>query len=82
MVERRNRHTEVLGHVLGGNAAGKQLLGRLDLAGGHLGFAATLAAKLTGDFQPGACALDDQLALHFDEAGHDMKEGSFRVSRG
>ena len=73
-VERRNRHAEVPGHVLGGDAACQQLLGRLHLAVGHLGFAAALTAELTGDLQAGASALDGQLALHLSETGHDVEE--------
>lgn len=73
-VQRRNGHAEVLGHVLGRHPAGQQLLGRLDLAVGHLRLAAAFAAELLGDFQPGAGALDGQLALHFGKARHDVEE--------
>ena len=52
-VKRRSGDAEVLGHILGRYAAGQQLLGRLDLAVGHLRLAATFAAELLGDFQPG-----------------------------
>src|SRR5574337_799276 len=73
-IQRWNGHAEVPGHVLGRDAAGEQLLGRLDLAVGHLGLATALAAELAGDFQPGSGAFDGQLALHFGEAGHDVEE--------
>ncbi|EGH2970222.1 hypothetical protein ID988_004118 [Salmonella enterica] len=44
-VQRRNGHAEVLGHVLGRHPAGQQLLGRLDLAVGHLRLAAAFATE-------------------------------------
>jgi len=75
-VERGNGYAEVLGYVSGRDSAGKQLLGRLDLAVSHLWLTTTLATKLARDFQPGTSALDSQLALHFGEAGHDMEEES------
>ena len=58
-VQRRNGHTKVLGYVLGRQAAGQQLLGRFDLAFGHLGLATAFAAKLPCDIQPGAGTFDN-----------------------
>ena len=61
-IQRRNGYAEGFGHVLWRDAAGQQLLGRLDLAAGHLGLATALTAELFGDFQPSTGALDSQLS--------------------
>ena len=45
-IQRGDGYAEVLGHVLGWNAASQQLLGRLDLAVGHLELTAALATEL------------------------------------
>lgn len=51
-VERGNGYAEVLGYVSGRDSAGKQLLGRLDLAVSRLWLTTTLATKLTMDYSP------------------------------
>ena len=53
-VEGWNGNTEVLGHIPGRNTAGQQLLGRSNLAIGHLGLTPTLATQLACHVQPGA----------------------------
>ena len=56
--------------------ASQQLLGRSNLAIGHLG----LATELLCDFHPGASTLDDQLTLYVGEAGHDVEEEPTRAT--
>ena len=60
------------------DAAGQQLLDRLDLAVGLFWLAATLAAQFTGDIQPNAGALYGQLTFDFGESDPDVKEESAR----
>src|ERR1700712_5524399 len=73
-IKRRHGDSEVAGYVAWGDAAGEQLLGRLDLAVGHLPFAAAFATKLASDFKACLSPLDGKLPFHFRQAGHDVEE--------
>jgi hypothetical protein len=65
---------EVACHIARRYSACEQLLGRFDLAVGHLSFPATFAAELPGNVKTGAGSLDGEFAFHLGQAGHHMKE--------
>ena len=73
-----NGDAEIFCDIARGNATGEELFGRFYFAVGHLAFAAAGAAQLTGDREASAGALDDELAFHFGQARHNVKEKTAR----
>ena len=57
-IKSRQGDAEVDGYVARGDAAGDQLLRRLDLAIGHLPLSSAFASKLAGYFEACASSLD------------------------
>ena len=71
-----------MGNVSRRHTVGQEFLSRLDLAVGHLALPPADTAEFSGDFESRTRTPNGQLALHFCQAGHHMKEEATRWCAG